>query len=227
MLVGVLRVLPRHMMCWLSSFVLEKPVQPWKPFHPNLTQTTAAQLQAWEVHAVVKLPLCLGVRSVAELEHVDARVVLTLTRPMELAKLRWALHGYQAQLHLEKQGEAAAQHAAAAAQAEFRKQAVHGERAAAKRIVQEAYKECKASHDVYTFFQRLRLYLPALNVDKLRAKPCGDSGSAEWKSSMRVIIGTAIKMVHPDKVAVGTMPRQEAYALEMLDVLLHWKSVYA
>ncbi len=113
-LTGVLRLLPRHVMCWLSCFVHDNPAQAWKPFHPDFTQTTAAQLQAWEGHAAVKLPLCLGVRSVADLEHVDAKVDLTLTRPVELAKLRWALHGYQAQLQREKQGEAAAQQAAAA-----------------------------------------------------------------------------------------------------------------
>ncbi len=226
-LIGVLRLLPRHVMCWLSSFVHDKPAQAWKPFHPNLTQTTAAQLQAWEAHAAVKLPLCLGVRSVAELEHVDARLDLTLTRPVELAKLRWALRGYQAQLQREKHGEASAQHAAAAAQAEFRRQAVRGERAAAKRIVQKAYRQCKAGHDVHTCVQQLCSYYPMLNVDKLGDKPSSDRDSAEWKSSMRIIIGNAIKQVHPDKAAVGSTPRQEAYALEMLDVLLQWKSVYA
>ena len=221
---GVLRLLPRHVMCWLSSFVHDKPAQAWRPFQHSLTRTSAVQLQAWEAHAAVKLPLCLGVRSVADLEHVDAKVDLTLTRPVELAKLRWALHGYQAQLQREKQGEAAAQQAAAA---EFRRQEVRGERAAAKRVVREAYRQSKAAHDVHTFVQQLCLHYPMLNVDKLGDQPAGDRNSAEWKSSMRVTIGNAIKQVHPDKAAVGTTPRQEAYALEMLDVLLQWKSVYA
>lgn len=224
---GILRLLPRHVMCWLSSFVHEKPVQAWQPFHPNLTQTAAAQLQAWELHAAVKLPLCLGVRSVADLEHVDSRLDLTLTRPVELAKLRWALHGYQAQLQREKQGEAAAQRAAAAAQAEFRRQAVHGERAAAKGIVERAYQQCKAGHDVHAFVQQLSLHYPMLNVDKLGDKPSSNRDSAEWKTSMRVIIGVALKQVHPDKHAVGTTPRQEAFALEMCEVLLLWKRIYA
>lgn len=222
-LIGVLRLLPRHVMCCLSSFVRNKPTQAWKPFHPNLLQTSAVQLQAWEAHAAVKLPLCLGVRSVADLEHVDAKLDLTLTRPVELAKLRWALYGYQTQLQREKQGEAAAQQAAAA---DFRRQEVQGERGAAKCIVQEAYRQCKAGHDVHTFMQQLCSYYPMLDVDKLGDKPSGDRDSAEWKSSMRVIIGKAMKQVHPDKAAVGT-PGQEAYALEMLDVFYQWRSVYA
>lgn len=228
MLTGVLRLLPRHVMSWLSSFVRDKPVQPWEPFHPNLTQTAAAQLQAWETHAAVKLPVCLGVRSVTDLEHVDARLDLSLTRPVELAKLRWALLGYQAQLQREKQGEAAAQcAAAAAAQAEYRRQAVQDHRAAASRIVQEAYRQCKAGHDVHTFVQQLCSRCPALDVDKLGDKPSADTGNPAWKSSMRIIIGNAIKMVHPDKATAGMTPVQEACAQEMYDVLLLWRKIYA
>lgn len=218
-------------MCWLLSFVRDKPVHAWAPFHPNLTQTAAAQLQAWETHAAVNLPLCLGVRSVTDLEHVDAKLCLSLARPVELAKLRWALHGYQAQLRREKQGEAAAQRAAAAAQAEHRKQAVQDQRAAAKPNVQKAYRQCKAGHDVHTFVQQLCSHCPALDVDKLGDKPSTDTDSPAWKSSMRIIIGNAIKMVHPDKAAVrisvGTTPLQEAHALEMYDVLLLWRKMYA
>ncbi len=169
---------------------------------------------------------------------VDANLDLTLTRPVELAKQgeapavqlpdshakpTSALHGYQAQLQREKQGEAAAQQAAAA---ELRRQEVQDEQAAAKRIVREVYRRCKAGHDVHTFMQQLCSYYPMLDVDKLGDKPSGDRDSAEWKSSMRVIIGKAMLQVHPDKAAVGT-PRQERYALEMFDVLVQWKSVYA
>ncbi len=154
---------------------------------------------------------------------VDAKLDLTLTHPVELAKLWWALHGYQAQLQREKQGEAAAQQAAAA---ELRRQEVQDERAAAKRIVREVYRRCKAGHDVHIFMQQLCSYYPMLDVDKLGDKPSGDRDSAEWKSSMGVIIGKAMLQVHPDKAAVGT-PRQEGYALEMFDVLVQWKSVYA
>lgn len=231
MLTGVLRLLPRHVMCWLSCFVRDKPEQAWESFHPNQTQTAAAQLQAWETHAAVNVPSCLGVRSVTDLEHVDARLYLSLARPVELARLRWALLGYQAQLQREKQGEAAAQSAAAAAQAEYRKQAVQHQRAAAKPTVQKAYWQCKADHDVHTFVQQLCSYCPALDVNKLGDKPSTDTDSPAWKSSMRIIIGNAIKMVHPDKAAarisVGTTPLQEAHALEMYDVLLHWKKSYA
>ncbi len=59
---------------------------------------------------------CLGVRSVAELEHVDANVQV---RPVQQAKLAWVLRAYQQQLRQEKQGQAAAQRAAQAARAEF------------------------------------------------------------------------------------------------------------
>ena len=62
---------------------------------------------------------CLGVRSVADLERVDAKVQV---RPVQQAKLAWALWAYQQQLRQEKQGQAAAQRAAQAARAEFRRQ---------------------------------------------------------------------------------------------------------
>lgn len=227
MLTGVLRLLPIHIMCWLSSFVQNKPAQAWKPFHPNLTQTAAAQLHAWETHAAVKLPLCLGVRSVTDLEHIDAGLYLTLTRPMELVKLRCALHGYQAQIQLEKQGEAAAQHAAAAAEAEYRQQAVRDGRAVANPIVQKAYKRCKPGHDIHTFVQELCCYYPRLSVNALGDRPSSARDSPEWKSSMRSICKRAIRLVHPDKAAEGTSPLQEAYGLEMNAVLLDWKHVYA
>lgn len=227
MLTGVLRLLPVHVMCWLSSFVHNKPAQAWKPFHPNLTQTAATQLHAWETHAAVKLPLCLGVRSVTDLEHVDAGLYLTLTRPVELAKLRWALHGYQAQMQREMEGEAAAQRAAAAAQAEYREQAVRDGRAVANPIVQKAYKRCKPGHDIHTFVQELCCYHPRLNVNALGDRPSSDRDSPEWKSSMVTICKRAILLVHPDKAAEGTSPLQDAYALEMYAVLVDWKHVYA
>ena len=226
-LTGVFRLLPRHVICWLSSFVDNKPRQEWKPYHPNLTQTAAAQLQAWEAHTGIKLPLCLGVRSVADLEHVDATLHLTLTRPLELTKLRWALRGYQAQLQREKQGQAAAQRAAAEAQAEFRRQAIRDARGVAHRTVREAYKQYKAAHDIHAFVQNMHLHYPELSVDKLGDRPSSIRDSPEWKSSMRSIIGSAIKLVHPDKAAAGATPKQDAYALEIYDVLIEWKKVYA
>lgn len=219
--------LPRHIKCWLASFVQDTPLQDWEPFHANVTRSAAKQLQAWEKHAGVELPVCLGVRSVADLGHVDANLGVTQTRPVELAKLRWALSGYQAQLQREKRGEAAAHRAAAAAQAEFRRQAVLEERATAKYTVQGVYQQCKLVHDVHSFVRQLRMHHPRLDADKLGDKPSSNNDSPEWKSSMRIIIGNAIKMVHPDKAAAGTTPKEEAHALEMFDVLLKWKTIYA
>ena len=224
-LAGALRLLPRPVRYWLTPLVQDNPVQEWKPFYMTQYDSSSSSTATGLGEACMGQAAILSWGQISgRVRTIDARLDLTLTCPVKLAKLRWALHEYQAQLQHERQGDAAAQRVAA--QADMRRQADQDERAAAKRKVQKVYVQCKLAHDVHKFADQLRARYPALDVDKLGEKPSSDKDSFEWKSSVRIISGNAIKMVHPDKAAAGTTPKEEVHALEMCDVLLQWTTIY-
>lgn len=164
-------------------------------------------------------------RSVADLKHIEASVQLTL-RPVQQAKLAWALEGYQQQLQAEQQGASAARRSAEAAHAEFRQQRVNEERPAAQRVVQDVYKQCKRTHDVHAFVERLSIYYPKLDASLLPDKTQASKGSAEWRGDMLRVVKKAILMVHFDKAGTGVTAKQEAFSLELTHALLDWKHLY-
>lgn len=217
--------LPHHVVLWLSDFAKTKPQPDWKAFHCSDALSGPAQVEAWQKHASITIPACLGVRTVADLEHVSAKVQLTL-RPVQQAKLAWALREYQQQLQDEKQGESAAQRAAEAAHAEFRRQQVHVERAAAQGIVEDVYRDCKKTHDVHGFVEQLSVHYPKLDVKLLPDRTTASIGSVTWHADLLRNVKTAILMAHPDKAGSDVTARHEAFSIEISHALLDWKKLY-
>lgn len=216
--------LPSQVVLWLSDFAKTKP-EDWNLFHVSDALPAKGQMKAWEKHANVTIPDCLGVRSVADLEHVNASVQLTL-RPVQQAKLAWALQSYQQQLRQEKQGDAAAQRAAQAARAEFRRQEVNEARAAAEKVVQDVYKQCKREHDVHGFVERLSAHYPKLDPELLPEKTTASVGSASWNADLLRIVKKAILMAHLDKAGADVTAKQEAFSSAICHALLDWKKLY-
>lgn len=217
--------LSSEVVLWLTDFAKSKS-QDWTAFHVSDSLLAKDQLEAWEKHTSIPIPACLGVRSVADLGHVDASVQLTL-RPVQQTKLAWALRGYQQQLRQEKQGEAAAQRAAQAARAQFRRQEVNEARTAAQQVVQDIYKQCRKVHDVHGFVERLSAHYPKLDADLLPDSTSASMGSVAWNADLLRIVKKAILMAHPDKAGGDVTAEQEAFSLEIFHALLDWKKLYA
>ena len=193
--------LPGRLVDWLSHYVCCKSKRQWQPFTPDEDDSDAVQLQAWEKHACLKLPQCIGVRSVADLAHVQVEVHVAQTRPVQLAKLRWALCGYQTQLQQE-------------------------EEAAACQLVQEVYMQYKKVHDVRGFVEQLVSCHPKLENLSLEEMPNPDSaGSPEWKVSARKFMRRVMFMVHTDKAKELTAT-ENAIGSKIYLVLTEWKKEY-
>lgn len=218
--------LPRHVVFWLCDLARSRSYPAWKTFHFSSTLSAEAQLEAWQKHANVILPACLGARHVADLQHVDTHVQLTL-RPVQQAKLIWALKGYREQLKQEQKGESAGRRAADAARAEFRQQEVNAARPEAQRIVQDVYKECKRTHDVHAFVEQLSQHYPKLDAALLPVKTQASIGSSAWRADMLKIVKRAILMTHFDKAGSGRSATQEAFSMELTHALLDWKRSFS
>lgn len=202
----------------------------WKPFEDNALPPDT-ELERWGRHAGlparVKIPECLGARAVTDLEHVSPDVQLTVMRPVQQARLRWALCSYQAQLAQErqKQQDRAASPEAAKEQKqnerdkEFERQKEFEEaKSAAQKQVAAAYDRYRSQDDVHNFMKDLSHLCDKLGGE-LPAKPA--RGSKSWKSEMLNVFRSAYLMAHPDKYPDIT---QHAMATEVFKKLQQWQA---
>lgn len=126
------------------------------------------ELDRWQRHAKfpasMTIPPCLGVRALSDLKHVSPEVQLTLMRPVQQARLRWALRSYQAQpaqSQQRQQGPAANPNPDSAnerGKAERRQKECEDARPAAQAKVAAAYSKYGATNDVHGFMQDLSQY---------------------------------------------------------------------
>ena len=212
------RLLPHKMWQWLSTSVTEAEPQEWMPFKLNANALPATELHRWQLHAKLpanmRLPDCLGVRSVQDLQHVATEMQLTVMRPFQQARLRWALRSYQRQLA----AETPAPGAAPAAAAEER----HNAREQARVEVAAAYHTHLYNHDVRRFIQDLGNISGNSTWDANRLLPPLAPGAPGWKQRMLRSIRQAYCMAHPNKHhQASTM--QYAYACEVCLKLKEWE----
>ena len=161
------------------------------------------------------------------LQYVDANMELTLMRPVQKARLRWALRGYQEQLEQEEHakgdpvGDADKREKQQNERdrAEARRKAIDDERPAAQEKVAAAYNEFVRANDVHGFVQRLSQDYAKLDATKLPARPV--AGSATWKADFFKLLKEARYIAHPDKHH-DALPFQYAMASETYLKLGSW-----
>lgn len=227
--------LPAHICKWLSALTTDVELPQWTAFRNDMALSGPVQLQNWckhaNLHLTTSIPVCLGARDVPGLQYVDANIKLTLMRPVQQARLRWALRGYQEQLEQEKHAKEDPIGAADRRErqqnerdrAEARKKAIDDETPAARQKVAAAYNEFVCTNDVHGFFQRLSQDYAKLDASKLPAKPI--AGSATWKVDMLKLLNKASHVAHPDKHH-DAPPLEYAMASETFLKLESWKKKF-
>ena len=230
-------MLPLHMWQWLTAFMANTEPPKWVPFHCNANQPSEAQLMDWQKHAKLpasfSIPECLGARAVRDLEHVSPEIQLTVARPVQQARLRWALRSYQDQLANEKRQQGDPDAASASSgpreqnereRADARQQAIDDQKPVAQKEVAAAYETHSSSHNVHGFIKQLSSFYGRLNVEKLPPKPV--QGTADWKAKMFRLLHEARRMAHPDKCPYDSPPLHHAMALETWQKLSDWMGIF-
>ena len=211
-------LIPNKMWQWLSTSMAEAEPQKWQPFKLNANAPPAVELQRWQTHAKfpanMRLPDCLGVRAVQDLQHVAPTVQLTVMRAVQQARLRWAVRSYQEQLA----AEIPVPGAAPAADAEEK----HNAREQARAEVAAVYNMHRHNHDVHRFIQELSNISAYSRLDYSKLSPPLASGTAGWKQRMLRIIRQAYCMAHPDKHNQASI-MQYAYVCEIFLKLKEWE----
>ncbi len=228
-------ILPHHMWQWLAASMAGTELPVWVPFHCNDSLPAKAQLGSWQKHAkfpaCVSIPECLGVRAVKDLQHVFPEVQLTVMRPVQQARLRWAVRGYQDQLAQERNRQEEPAAAAGGAEerepnlqerAKARQKAIDDERPAAQVKVAAAFGKFGGADDVHGFVQELSQFYGKLDTAKLPPKPV--HGAADWKDQMLKSFHAACIMAHLDKCPLDAPASQRAMALEVCSQLTSWKT---
>lgn len=196
----------------------EAEPQKWKPFKLNANAPPAMELQRWQTHAKfpanMRLPACLGVRVVQDLQRVAPDIQLTVMRAVQQARLRWAVRGYQEQLA----AEIPAPGAAPAADAEER----HNAREQARVEVAAAYNTHIQNDDVHRFIRELSTVSANDRLDYTRLLPPLAREAAGWKQRLMRIIRQAYCMAHPDKHSQASIV-QYAYVCEIFLKLKEWE----
>ena len=207
-------LLPNKMWQWLSISMADAEPQKWTPFKLNANAAPAAELKRWQKHARfpfnMSLPDCIGVRAVQDLQHVSPEVQLTVMRPVQQARLRWALRSYQEQL-------AAAMPAPAPDE-----DARHNAREQARVEVAAAYNTYRGNHDVRGVMEHMRAISSNNMLNATRLLPPLAFGASGWKKRMLRIIKQAYCMAHPDKHNQASI-MQYAYACEVFLKLKEWE----
>ena len=215
MLSSLKSLLPHKMWQWLSTSMADAEPQQWKPFKLDAHAPPAVELARWQKHARfpanTRIPDCIGVRTVQDLQHVSPKLKLTVMRPVHQARLRWALRSYQEQLVEQRQ-------AFGAAAAEKRDSA----RDQARNDVAAAYNTHRAKHDVYHFIEELCRISSNSKLDAAKLSPPLAAGAPGWKEQMLRIIRQAYVMAHPDKHH-GAPAMHYAYACETFLKLKEWE----
>lgn len=226
-------LLSSKMWKWMKVLMADTQPPDWKPFEDNALPPEK-ELERWGRHAGlparVKIPECLGARAVTDLEHVSPDVQLTVMRPVQQARLRWALCSYQVQLVQERQKqqdraagpEAAKEQKQNERDKEFERQREFEEaKSAAQKQVAAAYVRYRSQDDVHNFMKDLSHFCDKLGGE-LPAKP--ERGSKSWKSEMLNVFRSAYLMAHPDKYPDTA---QRAMATEVFKKLQHWQSDFS
>lgn len=211
-------LLPIKMWQWLGTSVTEAEPKEWMPFKLNANALPATELHRWQLRAKfpanMRRPDCLGVRSLQDLQHVATEMQLTVMRPIQQARLRWALRSYQQQLAAERPVPGAAP----VADAEER----HNAREQARIEVAAAYNMHLDNHDVQSFIQDLGNISGNSTWDATRSSPPLAPEAPGWRRRMLRIIRQAYCMAHPDKHHQASTT-QYAYACEVFLKLKEWE----
>ena len=228
--------LPNQICQWIYALVTAADLPKWTPFHNDPKLPGPQQLDKWckhaKLHELTMVPDCLGVRDVPGLQFVDASMTLTVMRPVQQARLRWALRSCQRQL--EQEANAREDPVADAdrrerqqnerKKEEARKKAVDVERPAAQVKVAAAYRKFAFTSDVHGFFQELVQDYAKLDASKLPDRPA--VGSAARRAGMLNLLKQALLLAHPDKRPPDASPFEHAMAEETTLKLNVWKKMF-
>lgn len=219
-------ILSRKMWQWLTASMARAQPHKWTPFLLDASLPPKQELERWQKHsklpASMTLPQCLGVRAVNDLKHVSPEVQLTHTRPVQQARLRWALRSCQAQPAQSQQRQQDRDGSNEREREDKRQKEFEDAKPAARAKVAAAYSKYGVSDDVHGFMKDLSQYCDKLGGE-VPAKP--PLFSKSWKADMLHVLRQAYLMAHPDKHNTAPVA-QRAMASEAFIMLKQWLDTF-